>query len=86
MKATPTHGTGIDPELLEPFDAYRALLEVVGCVGTAPAAPVQVNVSVHRWALETALHKHLDLHAPSWPMPMTLATPRSTGGRSATRG
>jgi hypothetical protein len=49
---------GIDPQLLEPFDAYRALLEAVG---TAPAVAVQVNVSAHRWALETALREHLRL-------------------------
>ncbi len=52
---------GIDPEQLEPFDAYRALLEVVGYLQTAPAVAVQVNVSAHRWALKTALHEHLRL-------------------------
>jgi hypothetical protein len=52
---------GIDPELLEPFDAFRALLEVVGYLQMVPAVAVQVNVSAHRWALETALHEHLRL-------------------------
>jgi hypothetical protein len=56
---------GIDPELLETFDAYRALLEVMGWAGTAPAVPVQVHVSAHHWALETALHKHLELQRNS---------------------
>lgn len=49
---------GIAPGLLEAFDAYRALLEAVG---TVPEVAVQVNVSTHGWALETALREHLRL-------------------------
>jgi hypothetical protein len=55
------HPTGFDASLLEPFDAYRALLEVVGWVRKVPAAQVEVDLSVHRWVLETALRERLDL-------------------------
>ncbi len=67
---------GIDPELLEPFDAYRALLEVVGWGLTVPAAPVQVNVSAHRWALESALGEYLGLQRYLMQVP---ATPAGAG-------
>jgi hypothetical protein len=69
---------GIDPGLLEPFDAYRALLEVVGWERTVPAAPVQVNVSAHRWALESALGEYLSLQRYLMQVP---ATPAGVGQR-----
>ena len=50
---------GIDGRLLEPFDAYRALLERVGWVRVVPAVAVEVELSVHRWALVSALRQRL---------------------------
>jgi hypothetical protein len=50
---------GIDWQLLEPFDAYRALLESIGAERTATKEHVEVDLSVHRWALESALHERL---------------------------
>jgi Sigma-70, region 4 len=49
----------INTELLEPFDAYRALLDSIGWKRTRPAA-VEVDLAVHRWALESALRERLD--------------------------
>jgi len=53
---------GIDPDELEAFETYRALLEQVGSVRTVPAAQVEVELPSHaqREALTTALRKRLE--------------------------
>jgi hypothetical protein len=50
---------GIDPNELEAFDIYRALLDQVGSVRTAPAVQVEVELRsrVHRETLTTALRR-----------------------------
>jgi hypothetical protein len=53
-------GVRIDTKLLEPFDAYRALLDNIGWKRTRPAAAVEVDLSLHRWALGSALRERLD--------------------------
>jgi hypothetical protein len=50
----------IDTKLLEPFDAYRALLDIIGWKRTRRTAAVEVDLSMHRWALESALRERLD--------------------------
>jgi hypothetical protein len=52
-------GWRIDVKRLEPFDAYRVLLESIGWKRTHRAA-VEIDLSVHRWALDTALRERLD--------------------------
>ncbi len=51
---------GLDGRLLQRFDAYRALLEVLGLQGTVPAVAVRVDLSVHRWALVSVLRWRRD--------------------------
>lgn len=54
------HLGSLDGRPLERFDAYRALLEVVGLLPTFPAAAVRVDLSAHRWALVSALRARRD--------------------------
>jgi hypothetical protein len=56
-----TPSNGIDPADLEPFDAYRAALEVIGLLRTVPAMAVEIDLDAHRWALETALSARLGM-------------------------
>jgi hypothetical protein len=50
---------GIDPDELEAFDIYRALLDQVGSLRTVPAVQVKVELhsQAHREALTTALRE-----------------------------
>jgi hypothetical protein len=52
---------GFDVGLLEPFDAYRALLDAVGWAPAHPAVPVEIELRRHRWALSSTLRARLDL-------------------------
>ena len=50
---------GVDGRLLESFDSCRALLEQVGWVRAARAAPVEIGCSTHRGELVMALRRRL---------------------------
>ena len=54
------HPEGIEEALLEPFERYCALLRRLGCLPAVPAAPIEVALAEHRWALVTAMRQGLD--------------------------
>jgi hypothetical protein len=74
-----TPSNGIDPDDLEPFDAYRAALEGIGLVRTVPAVAVEVDLDAHRWALETALSARLGMERDFMDVPATPEGARQAG-------
>jgi hypothetical protein len=53
---------GIDPQELEDFEVYRALLEQVGAIRTTPTVAVELRLRrrAHRAALTAALHRRVE--------------------------
>lgn len=53
---------GIDPQELEDFKVYRALLEQVGAIRTTPTVAVELRLRrrAHRAALTAALHRRVE--------------------------
>lgn len=67
VRALAQHGPG--EETLEELrllvacvDGARALLEVLGCATTIDPAVVGVDLRLHRWALQLALHHEIERH------------------------